>query len=1173
MPSYYRFFVILFFLFYSSLPYGLSQSVRINEVAPTNNTFLDDDEETKDWIELYNSSNQTINLENWSITDDLSDPQKWLFPAVEIKSNDFFTFFASGKDRNTLLTYRTVVQQGDACKYIVPNASTPDNWRATNFDDSAWQDGKTGVGYGDDDDNTVVPDRSRSVFVRQKFTVTDIAEIGEIIFHVDYDDGFVAYINGIEIARANIDAGAFPPYYAGVVNDREAELYQGLPPTKFTRKNVDELLVEGENILAVQVHNISTTSSDLSIIPFLTLGSKTPLMTGSEVPDILNLTNSFLHTNFKIGSEETLYLFNAANELQDSLYIPKLTSNITVGRFPDGANNQLFFEETTPNQPNAANYFEQFLKETVTFSTTSGVFENGFALTLSSVSDNATIRYTTDGSIPTSSSDRYQNPIDIQVSGTVRAGIFQEGYLPSEITTHSYMIDINHDLPVLSLAFHPDDFFSETIGMYSFGNDFTDELPYFGANFWKDVEKPVHLAFFEDGEMGFTAGAGAKIFGGWSRANPQRSLSLFFRKEYGNSSLEYSLFPQRTYSEYEAFILRNSGNDWQRTMLRDMTLTGLMEDSNLDIQAGRPVVAYLNGAYWGIYNAREKINEHYLAALHNVPAKDITLLEFNARPIFGDSEEYLELINFINNESMADASNYEKVVEEIDLANYIQYQVAQIYFDNTDWPGNNVKYWKHKNGKWRWILFDTDFGFGIWNVEQYSNNTLAFALEPFGPGWPNPPWSTLLFRNLIESETFKRRFINTFADELNTRFLATNVRAKIEANAAILRNEMPTHIDKWGLTSMTAWQSKVNDMKIFAGQRAAFMRTHLKNEFDLPTQRRVELTIDSPQAGSIQLNTIRVTDAQWSGLYFPTVPITLTAIAKPGYTFSHWSGASNATEKTITLDPNTTIRLTANFVENNSNNLTSDVIINEINYHSSDEIDVGDWVEFYNNGNSEQDLTDWVFKDDNDEHIFTFPVGTVLAADGYLVLTRDSERFTARFPNVSNFVGNFDFGLSSNGEFLRLFDANETLVDSVYYLPENPWPEAADGTGPSLELIDPNSDNTLPENWTTFTSNGTPGRANGVYTSTNDLEPLAALIKVHPNPFSERITVNLDLPKISEVQIDLLSIHGQLIQKLIPTQKIQQQQFSFNLPALTKGSYLIRIKVDGEQLVKPILHQ
>ena len=246
------------------------------------------------------------------------------------------------------------------------------------------------------------------------------------------------------------------------------------------------------------------------------------------------------------------------------------------------------------------------------------------------------------------------------------------------------------------------------------------------------------------------------------------------------------------------------------------------------------------------------------------------------------------------------------------------------------------------------------------------------------------------------------------------------------------------------------------------------------------------------------------------------------------------------------------------------------MLFNEINYHSSDEVDVGDWVELYNNG-SEQDLTDWVFKDDKDDHIFTFPLGTILGTNEYLVLTRDADKFTTRFPTVNNFIGNFDFGLSSNGEFIRLYDSNGTLVDSVFYLPDSPWPEAADGTGPSLELIDPNSDNTLPENWTTFTSNGTPGRANGIYTSTNSFEELTNFITVHPNPFDTQIRISVDLPKRSDLEIDLLSINGQLIQSLAQQKSIEQAQFELTVPDVAAGNYLIRIQVGEEVLVRKIV--
>ncbi|MEM1119019.1 MAG: CotH kinase family protein [Bacteroidota bacterium] len=1146
-----------------------AQSIRINEVAIDNNIFEDSDGETKDWIELYNTSDQTIALDNWTITDDKYNPQKWTFPTVDLKANDFFTLFASGKDRNQLLRYQTVIRQGDACKYVIPTSTTSSDWRSLDFDDRNWQDGQTGIGYGDDDDQTTVPHGTRSVFLRQTFTLDSPTDIQGMRLHMDYDDGFVAYLNGMEIARGNMEAGEFPPYYAGVLTDREATLYEDGTIDLFEIDDAIGVLEAGKNVLAVQVHNVHGGSSDLSIIPFLTLETTDPKAV-TDVADVIGRTASFLHTNFKLSAGETIYLYNANGVLQDSLSLPSIPSNVTVGRFPDGATNVRFFGEITPDDANSPSNFVGVSTDTINFSVRGGIYENTQTVRLSSKNEQGIIRYTTDGSNPTINSNSYKSPLTVSENQTIKATVFQEDYLSPMVSTAAYLIGVTHDLPVLSIAFDNADFFDENTGIYTYGTDYEDQLPFFGANFWKDLEKPVHLTFFENGRTAFATGAGAKIFGGWSRANDQRSLSLFFRSQYGDKDLRYPLFPERNYEKLEAVVLRNSGNDWQRTMLRDLTLTGLMNNSNVDYQQGRPIVAYLNGQYWGIYNIREKVNEHLLAGLHSVSTDGLTILEKDGVIVHGDNKDYNDLINFVNDNSLTNAQNYEQVINRIDLANFIQYYVAQIFFDNADWPGNNIKFWKAKDGKWRWILFDTDFGFGIWDVNRYRFNTLEFALNPSGPSWPNPPWSTLLFRKLVENETFQKQFINTFCDEMNTRFKSDKIRAAIDENQEIVRNEMPAHIDRWGKSSMTAWSSKVNDMKTFANQRSIYVRDFIKKQFNLPTHRLMRLAINDTEAGSVQLNTVRIQDAEFSGYYYPSVPITLTAVAQAGYVFSHWSGSSETDEPTITLDPIRAINLTAHFVKKEADTKTSEVIFNEINYNSPQGVDIGDWVELYNNG-SEQDLTDWVFKDSDDAHIFTFPVGTILGENEYLVLTRDNERFTSRFPEVTNKIGDFDFGLSSDGEFIRLYDNANNLVDSVFYLPDNGWPELANGEGPSLELIDPDSDNTLPENWVTYNSNGTPGRENGSTTSVKSESIYAKFIQINPNPFDEHLIIDVDLPQKGDLQVDLLTVNGQIIKTLVPSKQLSQERIVLQVPVLTAGNYLVQILVNGEQIVKTVV--
>lgn len=1165
------FLLSIFSLFYAN--FGFTQSISINEVSPTNTSLLDEDQDARDWIELYNPTSENISLINWSITDDISQPQQWVFPDLTLPAKDFFLLFASGKDRSVPLNYRTLLQPGDACKYVIPNASTPIGWHGNYYNDANWRNGITGIGYGDGDDNTLVAIGTRSVFVRQNFTIPDPAMIKEIIFQVDYDDGFVAYINGVEIARANIQNDqSNPPYDAAVNSDREATIYQNGVPDKFVLEDIEGLLIAGKNTLAVQVHNVSTTSSDMSILPYLSVGTIAESI-GEVPPNLLDLSTAFYHTNFKIGKNETLYLFDENSVLQDSLFVPELRNDLTVGRFPDGATAIRIFENTTPNAANANEHFLGITNTEVLFSHPSGLYDSALQVELSGATDGEIIRYTIDGTIPTSTSNSYDKKITVFKNTIVKAGIFKPDFISGQISTKAYLMDAGHDLPVLSIDFDPKDFFDEEEGIYAFGSSYENDFPFFGANFWEDLEKRVHLTYFDaTGKIGFDANAGVKIFGGWSRGMPQRSLSFFFRSQYGNKNLNYPLFENRNYETYEAFILRNSGNDWQNTMLRDLTLTGLMENSNVDIQAGHPVVAYLNGEYWGFYNAREKVNEHFLAAKHRIPTEDITILEKDGEVIFGDNSEYKSLINFVNQNNLANENTYKIVADQIDLPNYIQYQLAQIYFDNTDWPGNNIKFWKHKNGQWRWILFDTDFGFGIWNAQNYRNNTINFALQSNGPNWPNPPWSTLLFRKMMTNTEFKHQFINTFADELNTRFVPANVRNKIDEHADRIRSEMFRQINRWETTTFNAWTGQVNAMKAFADSRQAFVRNHIRERFNLPSQRSVRVQIDDPSAGSVQLNTLKLTESNWTGIYFETVPITLTAIPKEGYVFDRWSGAVVSNNERISINPNQFITLTAHFKVSDQPILVSQVIFNEINYNSSEEHDAGDWVELYNNGNGKQDLSNWVFKDDKDDHVFVIPTGTILNANEYLVLTNDDENFELQFPAITNKVGNFDFKLSSNGEFIRLYNADNTLIDSVWFLPDNGWAVEANGEGPTLELINPNSDNSLAESWSTFPFNGTPGTANGDYTTpVSTINKLEKFVKIAPNPFTDNLSLTITLPEKGELQIQLLNSEGKIIKEVSNQNNFSTGTINIDARGISAGTYWLLIRMDEQQLMKQVV--
>ena len=277
-------------------------------MSSNSTTIYDESGNTPDWIELYNSNNIEIDLTGFGLSDDIDDPFKWIFPSVIINPESYVLIFASGEGGDSYVQHwETVINWGDEWNYFIGYTNPPSNWRELSFDDSGWLNGPSGFGYGDGDDATEVP-QVMSVFVRKTFQVESIDNIAALVFHVDYDDAFVAYLNGNEIARANIGTPGFVPNYdEGAYEWWEAEIYGGGLPERYEIDPEPGLLTNGENVLAIQVHNYNITSSDMSLIPFFTLGMLQAPDNPSGTPDILNFSLTNLHTCL-------LYTSDAADE-------------------------------------------------------------------------------------------------------------------------------------------------------------------------------------------------------------------------------------------------------------------------------------------------------------------------------------------------------------------------------------------------------------------------------------------------------------------------------------------------------------------------------------------------------------------------------------------------------------------------------------------------------------------------------------------------------------------------------------------------------------------------------------------------------------------------------------------------------------------------------------------
>lgn len=914
---------------------GLPETVIINEVSSSNSSFDDEDGDSPDWIELYNNSDSTVDLTGWSISDDSLLPTKWIFPATSLAPNSYLQIWASDKDRAGGGTYKTLVNQGDTLRYIIPTSNPSNSWIDLGFNDSSWQQGTSGFGYADGDDSTIVPNGTRSVYVRKTFTIDDLEIMDQLWFDIDFDDGFVAYINGVEIARANM-VDTRPNYNAGTINDREATMYQSGSPTRFPVNNFQELLNSGANVLSIQVHNVSGSSSDMTLIPFLSafyLGSSND---GTEPPALLGFVDPSLHTNFKLSSSgEDLTLFDNNGSQVDYMSVTAMETDNSMGRSPaDGS--ILYFETPTPGEQNPNTGYLGAIESEIVFSHEGGEF-NGQSIDLSGAAEGEEIRYTLDATIPNQTSSLYTSPITISQDTVIRAKIFKDNYIPSRTDTRTYITSNTHDLPIVTLVSEPYNFFDQQYGLYEYGpeENYENNLPFFGANFWQDWERDVHFSFYEPtGELGVALDAGVKIFGAWSRANDQRSMSIHARGRYGYGKLEYPIFPSLDYDKFESIVLRSSGNDWMKTNIKDVIATSLMEDSGLEYQAHRSAVVYLNGEYWGFYNIREKVNDHFLDDKINVDKSEINILTNNGEIVKGSNTAYNEIINFVTNNSLTVQSNYNYVASQIDIDNYITYQVAQIYLDNTDWPGNNIKFWNSPETKWRWILYDTDFAFGRpWESPPfYDNDTLSFALDPYGPGWPNPAWSTLLARKLMENTTFKNKFINHFADEMNTRFKADAVRNHINSVANSVSSEITRHFAHWSnwdnrspywrnqgmLSSYGEWQSEVDKILDFTDNRIPSLAGHFRSYFGINGMFNLNLSINNTDAGSIQLNSLTIESANWQGEYFDFIPVSLTAVPNEGYEFVGWQGSVNQFDvnATLTTSQNASVQAIFQAIEN-----------------------------------------------------------------------------------------------------------------------------------------------------------------------------------------------------------------------------------------------------------------
>ena len=415
---------ILFFLFMITCPAGLQADVVINEFQSSNSmTIQDEDGEYSDWIELFNRGNEPVDLNGYGLSDSDDNPFKWIFPHIILEQDSFLLVWASGKNRaEGLFNPRTLIEFQSHWKYLDDGSDPGTHWYAPAFDDSSWPEGQAMFGYGRPSDHSYgtvlnygpnASDKFPAYFFRKTFHIDDPSSVNQMILTLQVDDGAIVYLNGHEIVRHNMPAGAVThKTYANAVViylDISRHLIPG------------NLLVEGENLIAVQVHQCNESSSDVAF-------------------DLsLNTVKMNFHTNFSIKAEgEELLLSKADGTLLDRITPMAVPRDNSFGRKPDGDENFYFFEFPTPGMANLTEGYEELLSPPV-FSHPGMQYTDPFSIRLSHPED-VTIRYTINRTFPYEENALvYSDSITIDKTVVISARAYRPGALPSPVVTNIYV--------------------------------------------------------------------------------------------------------------------------------------------------------------------------------------------------------------------------------------------------------------------------------------------------------------------------------------------------------------------------------------------------------------------------------------------------------------------------------------------------------------------------------------------------------------------------------------------------------------------------------------------------------------------------------------------------------------------------------------------------------------
>lgn len=595
------------------------------------------------------------------------------------------------------------------------------------------------------------------------------------------------------------------------------------------------------------------------------------------------------HTSFKISQQgETIMLFSESLELIDSINPSFIPTDLSYGSSTDGAETNAFFTVPTPGEANS-NGLDHIFTYKPEFDKPTGVYQGVTFITITSKDEDATIRYTFDGSEPTDTSRIYTDPLYLDNTAVLKAKAYKDGLLPSTTTVGSFVYLEEQTLPIVCLSTHPGYFFDSDTGIYVFGPNADSEFPYLGANFWSNKEVPVNLQWIDsNGKLGFEQKLGARIHGGSiSRTRPMRSLRLLADDKYGEDEINYSLFSTKIQPRNKRFLLRNSGSDYLKTMFRDGFIHNVFISNGLHVDAVcfNPVEVYLNGDFWGIHNVREKVDRYYVQYNYGYDDDEVDMLEEQDQVMEGSFDAFNAHESLLLSLDLSENSNFELADSLFDVLNIADYYISQTYINNIDWPYNNLKYWKARvdTSKWRYVIFDLDATLGGVSFAPVEFDALNRALGSYG----DTNRHVIIFRKLLENRDYFEYFINRYCDLANTVFSAEKFSEAVDNAAKRIEATIPRHYNRWGAEE-NDWYEEVDIVRNYVQERPPYALSQLQQFYGLDEKANIHLNVYPPKAGKIDLNTISLKEFPFNGVYFEDIAIQIGIDENPGFKFSHW---------------------------------------------------------------------------------------------------------------------------------------------------------------------------------------------------------------------------------------------------------------------------------------------